>query len=47
MACRRLVTGRVGVRLRRWIDAHAFHEFFETCLFAVCATAFGCFDGVQ
>ena len=47
MACRRLVARRVGVWLRGWVDAHTLHQFFETGLFAVCATTFGGFDGVK
>jgi hypothetical protein len=41
------VAGRVGVRFGRRVNAHTLHELFETSLFAVCATAFGGFDGVK
>jgi hypothetical protein len=30
-----------------WVHTHAFHELFEAGLFAVCAAAFGGFDGVE
>jgi hypothetical protein len=35
------------VRFGGGVDAHALHEFFKASLFAVCATAFGGFDGVE
>lgn len=35
------------MRFGRWIHAHTLHEFFEAGLLAVCATAFGGFDGVK
>jgi hypothetical protein len=44
---RGLMARRVGVRFGRWIDAHALHKFFESSLFAVCAAAFGGFDGIE
>lgn len=35
------------MRLGRRVDAHALHKLLEAGLFAVCATAFGSFDGVK
>lgn len=41
------MAGRVGVRLRGRVNAHALHELLEAGLFAVCAATFRGFDGVE